>query len=258
MAKELPFFKFEVSEWAMGRIQKQPLETQGAFINLCCKYWHKLGELSWEDACLDFGDSHIEALERNKIIGRDQDFIYIKFLDKQLDDCQDTSNKNRIAGLKSAAARAKRKSTPVERPLTSVERKSTEEIRKEEKREDKKDAPQKPEYSYASAFAKVFNKPYPKERGMRGEGQDIDMILAQLDKSRDWLEQAKALRRVYDTEGWSMPTNPATIVTSLLGTDWVERLKDSDPERKAERKHGNITGELPALAPANKPGALDI
>lgn len=136
MAKELPFFKFEVSEWAFGRIQKQPLETQGAFVNLCCKYWHKLGELSWDDACLDFGQNHIETLEKNKIIGRDGEFIIIKFLDKQLDECQDTRNKNRIAGLASAQARAKRKSTPVERPLASVERKPTEEKRREEKRKE--------------------------------------------------------------------------------------------------------------------------
>lgn len=138
MAKELPFFKFEVSEWVFGRIQKQPLDVQGIFINLCCKYWHKLGELSHEDACLDFGHSHIDALEKAKIIGRDGEFIYIQFLDRQLDECQETSDKNRIAGLLSAAARAKRKSTPVERPLNSVERNPTEEKRREEKIKEEK------------------------------------------------------------------------------------------------------------------------
>ena len=138
MAKELPFFKFEVSEWAFGRIQKQPLATQGVFINLCCKYWHKLGELTWEDACLDFGDDHIIALEKHKIIGKDGDFIFIKFLDKQFDECQETSSKNRIAGFASAAARAKRKLTPVQHPLESVERNSTEEKRREENRREEK------------------------------------------------------------------------------------------------------------------------
>lgn len=139
MAKELPFFKFEISEWMFGRIQKQPLDTQGAFINLCCKYWHKLGEYRVEDAELDFGEEHLSLLLQHKIIGIDQGFIFIKFLDNQLDECQQNSEKQRIKGLKSAEVRANRKqqrSTTVQQRLSPVQPNSTEEKRKEEKRED--------------------------------------------------------------------------------------------------------------------------
>lgn len=73
------------------------------------------------------------------------------------------------------------------------------------------------------------------------------------------LGQLTAMRKYYDSNDWPFPTKIETLTNSFPGTDWIERLKDSDPERKAERKaNGNITGELPALAPANKPGALDV
>ena len=39
MAKELPYFKFFVSEWNDGDITLEDLETQGLFINLCSYYW---------------------------------------------------------------------------------------------------------------------------------------------------------------------------------------------------------------------------
>lgn len=142
MAKELPFFKFEISEWMFGRIQKQPLSVQGTFINLCCKYWHKLGELSYDDACLDFGHDNIKSLHDARIIGDDEGYIFIKFLDRQLDECEQTSKKNSLKGLKSAQVRAARRnngSTVVQPQLTGVQPNSTEEKRREEKREERGD-----------------------------------------------------------------------------------------------------------------------
>jgi len=142
MAKELPFFKFEISEWMFGRIQKQPAEVQGNFINLCCKYWHKLGEYAYEDACLDFGNTFIDNLILNKLIGVEVgngSYIFIKFLDIQLDECEQSSNKQRIKGLKSAAVRAIRRqqnSTVVQPLLTVVQPNPTEEKRREEKRKE--------------------------------------------------------------------------------------------------------------------------
>jgi hypothetical protein len=142
MAKELPFFKFEISEWMFGRIQKQPASIQGVFINLCCKYWHKLGELSFEDACLDFGADNIKLLSENKIIGNDKGYLYIKFLDRQLDECELLSKKNSLKGLKSAEIRAARRqlqSTTVEPQLTGVQPNSTEEKRIEKRIEKRRE-----------------------------------------------------------------------------------------------------------------------
>jgi len=138
MASKLPFFKFEVSEWMFGRIQKQPLEIQGLFINLCAKYWHKLGDINYDDACLDFGKENISALYNAKIIGNDEDMLVIKFLDDQLSECALNSLKQSEKGIKSAKLKAIRKqqSTTVQPLLTGVQPNSTEEKRREEKREE--------------------------------------------------------------------------------------------------------------------------
>lgn len=118
-----------------GRIQKQPENVQGMFINLCCKYWHKLGEYSFEDACLDFGADRLAVLLDSKLIGNSEGYLIIKFLDIQLDECAAASNKQRIKGLKSAQLRAERKlqSTTVEQRLKLVQPNPTEEKRREEK-----------------------------------------------------------------------------------------------------------------------------
>lgn len=74
------------------------------------------------------------------------------------------------------------------------------------------------------------------------------------------LPQLNAMRGYYDLHGLTFPTRVVTLTQSFLEADWIAKLKETDPERKAERKaNGNITAtELPALAPANKPGALDL
>lgn len=148
MAKELPYFKFDISEWMFGRIQKQPESIQGMFINLCCKYWHKLGEYSQGDAERDFGADRIKKLLDKDLIGSEGGYIYVKFLDVQLDECDQTSKKNSIKGLKSAQIRAQRKqqSTTVQPQLTGAQPDSTEEKRREKnkKEEKRKELPASP------------------------------------------------------------------------------------------------------------------
>jgi len=132
MAKELPFFKFEPSEYMFGRIQKQSYEIQGVFINICCKYWHKLGDYDLESLLLDFDKEIVEKLIRDKIITDGEDGnINIDFLDYQLNECHIVSKKNSESGKKSAQKR----STGVQRAFNDG---STEENREDKKREDKK------------------------------------------------------------------------------------------------------------------------
>ena len=135
MAKELPFFKFDISEWMFGRIQKQPLEVQGVFTNLCCKYWHKLGQYTYEDACFDFSKEHIDILVQSRIVKKETAKLSIVFLDQQLDELNEMAKKNSEKGRKSAQLRSTRvepvsttvqpQSTTVEPLLTSVEPQST-------------------------------------------------------------------------------------------------------------------------------------
>ena len=46
MAKQLPYFKFFVSEWSDGDITIEDYNIQGLFINICSYYWSKECELS--------------------------------------------------------------------------------------------------------------------------------------------------------------------------------------------------------------------
>ena len=103
MAKELPYFKFEPNEWQSGMIQLCSLESKGLFMELCSLYWSRLGDLPYALALqkLCMGNaSLLQELERNQIYSIDDSQIVIKFLDEQLDEFQQTSEKRRNAANK--------------------------------------------------------------------------------------------------------------------------------------------------------------
>lgn len=103
MAKELPYFKFEPNAWESGNIQMCSMEAQGLFINLCATYWSRLGELSVKLAkqkqCKGYASALQELIEEELIV-EDNGFFVIQFLDEQLADFQNTSNKRRDAANK--------------------------------------------------------------------------------------------------------------------------------------------------------------
>jgi uncharacterized phage protein (TIGR02220 family) len=106
---KLQWFKFTPSDWMMGKIQKCPAETRGMFINLCCLYWNKECELSFEDAEIEVDEEHLSILIKKKIVTVDDENIRISFLDEQMEGILETSDKRRDAankrwGKKSAKA----------------------------------------------------------------------------------------------------------------------------------------------------------
>ena len=40
MSKELPFFKFNSTQWLTGNISYETFHIQGVFIKLCAEYWN--------------------------------------------------------------------------------------------------------------------------------------------------------------------------------------------------------------------------
>lgn len=103
MAKELPYFKFEPNQWDSGMIQLCSLQAKGLFIELCCLYWSRLGDLPYALALqkLCKGDATMfEELEKNGIYDLDNDNIVINFLDEQLDEFQKTSKQRSKAARK--------------------------------------------------------------------------------------------------------------------------------------------------------------
>lgn len=103
MAKELPYFRFEPDAWDHGNIQICSRESKGLFIDLCSFYWSRLGELPYALALQKLCNGNNTALEELKsleIIGVIDDNIIIEFLDEQLSEFQETSEKRREAANK--------------------------------------------------------------------------------------------------------------------------------------------------------------
>lgn len=103
MAKELPYFKFEPSEWDNGNIQICSFNTRAIFIDLCCIYWTRVGDLPYalalQKVCSNNKAALVE-LQKHGIIKVEDDFISIKFLDEQLDGFAETRAKRASAAKK--------------------------------------------------------------------------------------------------------------------------------------------------------------
>jgi hypothetical protein len=130
MAAELPYFKFEPGEWQSGMIQLCSLESKGLFIELCCLYWTRLGDLPYALALqkLCHGNATLlQELENNQIYEIEGSNIIIKFLNEQLNEFQETSKKR-------AKAANKRWSKANEMQVHS----KSNAIREDKSREDKK------------------------------------------------------------------------------------------------------------------------
>lgn len=108
MAKELPYFKFEPSEWENGNIQLCTSDAKALFIELCCTYWVRLGGLSYELVLMKHckGDeTFLKELEKKQIIKIKKGNLIINFLDIQLEEFGDKS----LSAKKSADARWNKK-----------------------------------------------------------------------------------------------------------------------------------------------------
>jgi len=98
---KLQWFKFAYADWRMGKIQRCSEITQARFINLCCLYWSKESQLSYEDAEIEVEKKHLDELIKKKIVLKSGDYISIKFLDEQLDEITKTSiNKSKAAKIR--------------------------------------------------------------------------------------------------------------------------------------------------------------
>jgi len=114
MAKELPYFKFFVSEWNDGDITLEDYETQGLFINLCAYYWSNECEITLTKSKKKFrncGDDSFNYLIENDIIKVENDIIIINFLDEQKDERLESSKRKSKGGKASAEARKLKKLT---------------------------------------------------------------------------------------------------------------------------------------------------
>lgn len=103
MAKELPYFKFEPTEWMNGDIQMCMPVIRIAFLEMCCIYWARTGDLSKKMAIVKccYGDPAVlDELISMNIVEDDGDNVVIKFLDEQLSDFTEIKRIRAEAGKK--------------------------------------------------------------------------------------------------------------------------------------------------------------
>jgi len=134
--EKLTWFKFVISDWMMGKIQKCPEVTQARFIRLCCLYWNKECHLSFEDAEIEIDLEHLHILISKKIVIKNDEFVTIKFLDEQNSDVSNLSEKRREA-VKSRWDKLKQIDTNVLKSDTIVIQNDTEKNRVEKNRVEK-------------------------------------------------------------------------------------------------------------------------
>ena len=134
MAKELPFFKFEPSQWDNGNIQLCSFEAKGVFISVCSMYWQRLGDVPYKLAVQKICNGNAAALDSLieedvvKVIGG---LICIDFLNEQLSEFENishTNSENARSGWEKRRINATAKQSQSEGNA----------IREEKKREDEK------------------------------------------------------------------------------------------------------------------------
>jgi hypothetical protein len=140
MAKELPYFKFEPNEWENGNIQIFTHQEKGVFIDLCSMYWSRLGDVSYKLAVQKICGGNANALDslyENKIFEIIDGNIYIKFLSEQLNEFENTSERNSKIAKEGWEKRRKQKELSESNANALRTQSESNAIREEKIREDK-------------------------------------------------------------------------------------------------------------------------
>lgn len=144
MAKELPYFKFEPSQWDTGNIQMCSQESKGVFIDICSIYWQRLGELPYKLALQKVCGGNATALTslcNEGVIKVIEDMICIDFLNEQLVEFENTSSvnsKNAREGWEKRRKNATALQPQSERNAIREDKRREDEMKGEKIKEDKK------------------------------------------------------------------------------------------------------------------------
>ncbi len=121
--KELPYFKFYVSEWLNGDITLEDYYTQGLFINICSYYWSKECELTLSQLKKKFkgvNDIHLNEALTCGVIKVNDETVRISFLDEQFADWKNLSKTNSKNGKKGGRPKAKQNPNESEKKPTAL------------------------------------------------------------------------------------------------------------------------------------------
>jgi uncharacterized phage protein (TIGR02220 family) len=108
MSRELPFFKFNATEWITGNISYEEFEIQGAFISVCAEYWNRSNNLTIDEAKLRLRNATIvDLLIEKEYLKTKKNKIVISFLDNEREEIESKRLKLSESGRKGGLSRAK-------------------------------------------------------------------------------------------------------------------------------------------------------
>jgi len=139
MAKELPYFKFEPNQWDNGAIQMFSREEKGLFIDLCAMYWSRIGDLPFKLAVQKLCGGNATALNslcEENIFAVIDGMISISFLNEQLQEFDDLSNRNKKNAIEGWEKRRNNKALSDRNATASSSHMIRNAIREDKKRED--------------------------------------------------------------------------------------------------------------------------
>lgn len=99
MANKLPYFKFFVSEWVLGRISDHPDKVQGAFIVAICHYWNKNCDYNSDDFERKLGSKRFKMLLEFNFFEIIDGKVCIDFLNEQYEELSGIQQLRKKAGL---------------------------------------------------------------------------------------------------------------------------------------------------------------
>jgi len=212
MAKELPYFKFEPNQWENGNIQCCSVEARSLFIDLCCMYWSRLGELKYALALQKLCRGNADVLQElcnNEIIEINEGLISIKFLDEQIEEIADTSEKRRNAANKRWSNAS----------AMQVQSKSNAKRREEKRKEYTISQKHK---DFCSAFFDAL-----KSKGMIIKNQKPD--------SKSWIEPIRKLEEVDDIK-WEDIKAGANYYFANIGKQYLPEIRSTKAFREKFEK----------------------
>lgn len=170
MAKELPYFKFNCSEWISGNITLEDLTTQGAFINICAYYWFKSGCITLTEIKrrLKLKQPTIDSLIKGNHIKVTDDLIEISFLLEQFNERGHISKRNSLNGSKGGAPKGNKnaeKNNREQAKTTNIEKE-----KEEEKEQNKKEIQIEKNFEW---FLKQFDEMFAETLKMTHKGKDF-------------------------------------------------------------------------------------
>jgi len=122
MSKELPYFKFNVSEWLLGRISDENYRVQGIFLTACCFYWHQQCTLNRKKLNKKLGKTNAQLMIVFNFIVVENNEIIIDFLDEQYAELTALREKRSNAGKKGGQAKLKQTLSKAQAPIKHIDK----------------------------------------------------------------------------------------------------------------------------------------